>query len=115
MLSNRNGLKKDMKVQEPNRLKEIRESLKLTQQELADLVGTTQAQIGRLEKGQRDLSQHWMSVLAKALKIEPWALFIESKPLIGPRDREILSRYHTLPDRLRSIVDTILFGDDRSG
>lgn len=51
----------------PNFLKAWREFRGLTQQELADLVGTNANMIGYLENGERGLSAKWLRRLAPAL------------------------------------------------
>ena len=43
----------------------------LSMQELAELAGTSQQQIDRLEKGQRRLTADWMEKLSKPLKCKP--------------------------------------------
>lgn len=50
-----------------NRIKEIRKKRKLTQEELANLVGVSKQQIFRLEKGVRKLTQEWLIKISKAL------------------------------------------------
>lgn len=65
-----------MKEPHPNRIKEIRLSKNLTQQQLADLVITGQSQIDRLEKGERKLSVDWMNRVASALQVEPRDLLL---------------------------------------
>lgn len=54
-----------------NNIKSLRKSKKLTMQQLADLVGTTQQQIDRLEKGKRKLSAEWIEKLCNGLACEP--------------------------------------------
>lgn len=54
-----------------NRLKEIRESQLLTQQELADLVKMRVESICRLEKGSKHPHFSTIKALAKALKVKP--------------------------------------------
>ena len=51
-----------------NAIQSLRAKLSLTQAELADLVGTTQAQVQRLERGQRKLTLEWAEKLAPVLK-----------------------------------------------
>lgn len=52
-------------------LRAHREHLELSQDALAKLVGTSQAQIDRLEKGQRKLTKEWALKLAPHLGIDP--------------------------------------------
>ena len=49
----------------------MRERRSLSQKKLADMVGTSQPQIDRLEKGDRGLDQDWLFRLAKALECQP--------------------------------------------
>jgi len=61
----------DYAISTMNRIKEIREAAGLTQEGLAELVGTTGNHIWRLESGNTQLTQHWMTVLAEALHCAP--------------------------------------------
>lgn len=54
-----------------NRLKVWREFRELTQQELADAVGTTASVISLIENGERQLSLKWLRRLAPALRTTP--------------------------------------------
>lgn len=54
-----------------NRIKEIREAAGLTQEELAEKVGTTGNHIWRLESGGTKLTHEWMTRLAEALACTP--------------------------------------------
>ncbi len=53
------------------RLRKIREARRLSQAKLANLVGTSQPQIDRLEKGQRRLTEEWILRLSSALNCDP--------------------------------------------
>ena len=55
----------------PNALYQLREASGLTQQELADRIGASQQQVGRLEAGTRQLTQKWLKLLAPALGCTP--------------------------------------------
>jgi len=55
----------------PNRIRELRMAKNWTIQKLADLVGTSNQQIGRLEKGERKLTQDWMNRIGEALGVDP--------------------------------------------
>lgn len=50
-------------------LQRAREAARLTQAGLADLAGTTQVQIGRLESGKRKLTKEWADRLAPHLNV----------------------------------------------
>lgn len=66
----------------PNRIKELREPTGLSQQDLADAIGTSQPQVNRLENGERELTQTWMFKLSRVLKCDPGAL-LPADPLGG--------------------------------
>jgi len=61
------------------RLKDLRNRAGLTQASLAERVGTTNVQIGRLERGRRRLTDDWMSRLADALGCQPEDFFAGQK------------------------------------
>lgn len=58
-------------------IRDLRKKLGMTQAALADLVGTTQPQIKRLEKGQRTLSKDWAERLAPHLGVTAENLMFE--------------------------------------
>lgn len=61
-----------------NRIAELRNARGLSQIDLAKLAGTTRNQLGKLERSERRLSDHWAERLARHLAIEPYQLFMES-------------------------------------
>lgn len=63
-----------------NRLKEIREIRKLSQDELAERMNTTRQQISRLERGDRRLSDVWIERATRALETSAGELFGERAP-----------------------------------
>ena len=74
-----------------NRIKEIRKLRQMTQQELADKVGVSQVQIGRLEKSTRTLDVDMLAEIAKVLNVEVWELLPkEMQPNITPEEMEVL-------------------------
>lgn len=88
-----------------NRIKELRESRDLTQQQLADLVGSTKQQIGRLEKSQRQLTEAWMQRLARALQCHPAELLeAPAVPPISPEEQALLDLYRSLGDGDRKAI-----------
>lgn len=70
-----------------NHVKKRRLQLGLTQQTIADAIGTTKATVMKLERGHMQLTEKWIERLAKPLKCRPQDLvmeqFPESVPLIG--------------------------------
>ena len=69
-----------------NRIRELREARGLTQAQLAELVGTTGQQMGRLEAGARKLTVEWMQLLAPALGVNMADLMVRDTgtvPLVG--------------------------------
>ncbi|WP_421782666.1 helix-turn-helix domain-containing protein [Kiloniella litopenaei] len=61
-----------------NRIKELRTSLGISQQRLADLAKTSSQQIGNLERGDRKLSHEWMERVSSALGVSPSDLLPDS-------------------------------------
>lgn len=59
----------------PNRIRELRELRKLTQERLADQINTTHTTIGRIETGERGLSDKWVRLISGALGVHPGELF----------------------------------------
>lgn len=60
-----------------SRMKELRELRGLTQAQLGDAVGTSQAQIAKLESGKRALSKGWAQRLAVPLGVKPQELLFD--------------------------------------
>ncbi|MGU3664431.1 helix-turn-helix domain-containing protein [Methylobacterium sp. A49B] len=69
-------------------LKQFRERARLTQQELADAVGTSQPQIRRLEAAQRKLTKEWAERLAPPLGISAETLLFPPANLNDPDGEE---------------------------
>ena len=72
-------------VATPNRIRELRDALGLTQKEVGARVGLSSAQISRLEKGERPLSVPWMNRLARVLGCTPAELLAEQSSEEPPR------------------------------
>lgn len=88
-----------------NRIRELRLERSLSTVELAARVGTSNQQIGRLERGERRLTQDWMRRLAPALACEPWELLAEA-PDISPDERAAIEDLKALdPETRRSFLD----------
>lgn len=78
-----------------NRIRELREREGLSQAQLADKVGTSQAQIDRLEKNQRRLSDYWMIKLSIAFQCPPEDIISEPMP---PQEKTILEKFRMLEE-----------------
>lgn len=64
-----------------NRLRELREARKLTQQEVAKLLDIDHTTISRHESGSRGLSPEDVQKYARLYKVESYELFIDPKDL----------------------------------
>lgn len=75
-----------------NRIKEIRNTRKMTQKELATKTGLSQSHIAMLESGERSLDLDLMVSISKELDVKPYELMpTEMQPEeITPEEREIL-------------------------
>ena len=67
-----------------NRIRQLRQARGLTLSAMAALVGTTGAQISRLEQGTRRLTDSWMIRCAKALQVDPVDLFPFEPDALNP-------------------------------
>lgn len=92
-----------------NRLKQIRQDLGMTQQQLAELCDTSNQQIQRLEAGERRLSDVWIEKISTALKIPVWYLFVDPETMPNEEDMRIISAYNKAPEHMKQAVRTILF------
>ena len=61
----------------PNRIRELRKAQHLSADDLAERIGTSQVQISRLERGERNLTVEWMMKISQALNCAP-------EDLLGP-------------------------------
>lgn len=92
-------------------IRDLRKKIGMTQAQLAELVGTSQPQIKRLEKGQRTLSKDWAERLAPHLHVTAEHLMFE-KPL--HKHREVIGL------RVMGIIkagdwrDISILGDDET-
>jgi transcriptional regulator with XRE-family HTH domain len=58
-----------------NRIKELRKARNLTQEQLAELLGTTDATIQRLESGKRQLTERWAAQISTVLGVDVTEVF----------------------------------------
>lgn len=71
-----------------NRLRELREARKLTQQEVAKLLDIDHTTISRHESGSRSLSPGDIQKYARLYKVESYELFIDPKDLQEENEAE---------------------------
>lgn len=76
-----------------NWIKPIREKRGFTQTQLGDLIGTSQAQIMRLEKSRRRLTVDWLRKLAAALEVPAADLHSDSPPPILQPQSEVTTQF----------------------
>lgn len=69
-------------------LRRLREQAGLTQDQLAEMVSTSQGQIAKLEKGERRMTVDWAVKLGTALGVEPLMLLPDVRPVSKPDERE---------------------------
>lgn len=79
----------------PNRIRELRMALRLSQQDLADRVGCSKMQISGLERGKPLLDINWMRRIAPALGVLPADLLTaEDNPMrLSEEERLLISSY----------------------
>ena len=91
----------------PNRIKEIRERIGMSQEKLADIANTTQPTISRYESAKRRLTFSTLDKLGRALGCH-WAEFYSPVPI--PKDRreaELLQNFRLLSDDLKDAIERI--------
>ncbi len=79
-----------------NRILEIRQQRKLSAEKLADIVGTTQSTIHRLETGKRQLTHEWMEKIGKALNVSPSELLPTANKVQGYKNEVALTTGTTI-------------------
>lgn len=104
MDSNKNG--------GPNYLRAWREFRRMTQEQLAEKVGTNANMISYLESGERGLSAKWLRRLAPALETSPGMLLDHDPEAL---DTDIIDIWAHIPDPDRSAVRKMLEGLKRTG
>ncbi|MGQ9368605.1 helix-turn-helix domain-containing protein [Azospirillum sp. ST 5-10] len=87
----------------PNRIRQLREAKGWSTIRLADAAHTTNQQIGRLERGERKLTQAWMDRLSRALGCNPWDL-LPYGPGISKEESEDIANIRALTPAVREKV-----------
>ena len=88
-----------MKQSPENNLRAWREFRKLTQEDLAEKVGTTAAVISLLENGQRGLSASWLQRFAPHLEV-PAGYLLDHRP--GDLTADMLRAWAAVPQEQKS-------------
>lgn len=95
------------KAHPPNRLRELRERVGLTQAQLGGMVGVSGETIAKLERQERGLDLTWMVRLAPHLGVEPWAL-VPGAPEFSPKLLEILRLFEAFtPESQQALWDAV--------
>jgi transcriptional regulator with XRE-family HTH domain len=72
---------KKSKLSPSNRVAQVRKARGLTQQQLADAIGSHWITVSKLERGVMRLSDEWREAIAKALDVDQWSLLLDGRPL----------------------------------
>lgn len=98
----------------PNRIRELREAIGMSQAELARRINVTPPALQKVETGTRGLDQHWMRRIAPVLGATPADLLpIEDNPwALAPKERELIDSYRHAGDedreKLMRVADVVL-------
>lgn len=101
-------------IDAPNRIREHRLAAGLSQQALADGIGTSKVTISDLERGKMQLTQDYMRRIAEVLGLYPADLLpIEDNPFsLTADERALIERMREAAaderDQLRRVADVIL-------
>lgn len=74
----------------PNHLKAWRQHFNMTQQQVADIVGTDKTQVSRLERGKRAVDLEWIELFAGAFKIKNGDLMAPPPKKLSPTPSKIV-------------------------
>lgn len=96
----------------PNNLRAWRKHNKMTQQELADALGTAKSVISDLERGVVQLSDKWLRRLAPVLKTQPGHI-LDHDP--NDLDTDIIDIWAHIADRDREQAIRVLRSFVRTG
>ena len=95
-----------------NFLKAWREFREISQEALAEKVGTTGSVISMLENGNRGLSDKWLRKLAPALRTTPGHLLDHDPNELAT---DILDIWEKIPERDRATAKRVLEGFKKTG
>jgi transcriptional regulator with XRE-family HTH domain len=98
----------------PNRIRELREAIGMTQVELARRINVTPPALQKVEAGARGLDQQWMRRIAPHLGVTPADLLpLDDNPYaLQPDERDLIDSYRSAEsddqEKLRRVADVVL-------
>lgn len=96
----------------PHYLREWREFREMTQEELADAVGTSKSVISDMERGKLQLSPKWLRRFAPVLKVQP-GYILDYAP--EDLDNDIIDIWGRIAERDREQALRVLRSFERTG
>lgn len=83
-----------------NRIKELRKKCGLTQEELADKIGTTTQTVGRWENRTVSISIQRLNEIASALGVSSGDILEENEPSLSQREKALIDNFrHLTPEQ----------------
>lgn len=98
----------------PNRIFELRKARGWSQTDVGDLVGCSKMHVSGLERGDRELTLHWMQRFAEAFGVLPAdILSAQDNPMqLSAEEREFIMRFRMADeatrDNLKRVSDALL-------
>lgn len=106
----------------PNRIRELRTARKMTQQALADEIGTSAVHVGHLELGRRELSLAMMRAIARVFDVPAADILSRDDNPLGasPRSRQLLAHWESADDAGKLAIESVAasmatFHEDEAG
>ena len=81
------------------RIRQLRESMGLTQQQLASKVSMDYKYLGSVERGERNITIDNIQRIADALSVEPYQLFLFSLQGLKPEEKVVEDKIEDLLER----------------
>ncbi|KPH59169.1 helix-turn-helix transcriptional regulator [Novosphingobium sp. ST904] len=91
----------------PNRIRELREQAELSLEKLGQLSGIHFSNLAKIETGEREMKDHHMEQLSKALGIAKADLLNPEDGGLTPEERALIDTYRDLPVALRKTFDAL--------
>src|SRR5687768_10977450 len=95
----------DINLELGRRIREARQSLKLTQRDLGAAIGVTFQQVQKYESGRSRMTVDTLLETAEALKVSPGSLIAgmgataDDLAELSPSERELIRTIRTIPER----------------